>query len=396
MKRRLDRQRQHFAEQIDDDKWQRGAGRKANDRADHSQHDHLRQVDRKHVAAGGADRLEGCNHVAAPIDMALDRVGDADAANQKRRKSYERQKLGEAADRAFELRRSIVAIADLPAGVRKRLPRIVDEPRGVAAVAGVVRQFDPIGPAHQAARLQQLRGAKSGLADQESRSESEAAGKLVGFAIIDAADLKGRTADIDAIAELQVEPGQQRLIGRNAECAIAFGQQIGDRHIRLERELAEHRVGAVDRLDLDQRQAAIGRARHAAQRGDRRDLAARTKEIDFLGLGFALEQRKSDVTTEQRAALARQSVAKTCGHRTDAGNRHDAERDAGDEDIEAAQAATQFAHGVAQRNGGRPAIGSRCFRNDRHEAASRSAICASMWPERSRTTRSQRCASAVS
>ena len=138
-----------------------------------------------------------------------------------------------------------------------------------------------------------MRGAKSGLADQESRPEAEAAGELVGFGIDDAADLERRIADIDAIAELQVEPRQQRLIGRRAECAVALGEQIGDRHIRLERELAQHRIGAVDRLDLDQRQMAIGGARHAAQRGDRRDLAARAQEGDFLGLGLALEQREA-------------------------------------------------------------------------------------------------------
>ena len=53
-----------------------------------------------------------------------------------------------------------------------------------------------------------MRGAESGLADQKSRPKSKAAGKLVGFAIVEAADLKGCLADIDAIAELQIEPGQ--------------------------------------------------------------------------------------------------------------------------------------------------------------------------------------------
>ena len=95
-------------------------------------------------------------------------------------------------------------------------------------------------------------------------AKSKAAGQLVGLAIVEAADLKGRAADIDAIAKLQIEPGQQRLIGGCAEGAVMFGEQVGDRHVRFERQLSEHRVGGVHRLDLDQRQAAIGRARHAA------------------------------------------------------------------------------------------------------------------------------------
>ena len=149
------------------------------------------------------------------------------------------------------------------------------KPRRVAVAVDVVGQLDPIGPAHEAARLDQLRGAKPGFADQESRAESEAAGEFVGLAIVEAADLKGRAADIDAIAELQIEPGQQRLIGGGAESAVTFGEQVGDRHVRFERQLAEHRIGGVHRLDLDQRQAAIGRARHAAQRSDDGDIATR-------------------------------------------------------------------------------------------------------------------------
>src|SRR3984957_3650923 len=258
MQRGFDRQRQEPAEHVYDDERQRGAGDESDERADHGEPNHLRQVNRKYVAAGGADRLEGCDDVAPAIDMALDGIGNAHAADQQRRQSDQRQELGEAADRALELRRSVVTGADLPAGVRQRLPRIVDKPRRVAVAVYIVGQFDPVGPAHETPRLDQLRGTKPGLADQESWSESEAAGEFVRLAIVEAADLKGRTADIDAIAEFQIEPGQQRLIGGGAKGAVTFGEQVGDRHVRFERELAEHWVGGVHRLDLDQRQATVG------------------------------------------------------------------------------------------------------------------------------------------
>ena len=83
MQRRLDRQWQQLAEQMHDREWNCSTGDQADDRTDHGQPDHLRQVDRKHVAAGAADRLEGGDHVAPPVDVALHRVGDADTADQQ-------------------------------------------------------------------------------------------------------------------------------------------------------------------------------------------------------------------------------------------------------------------------------------------------------------------------
>ena len=242
MQRRHHRQRQQLAERADDDEGQRRAGRKPDHRTDHGQHDHLCQVDGEDVAAGGAERLERGNDVAAAIDMALDRVGDADAADQQRREPDQREELGKAADAALKLRRGIAAGANFPARFRQRTARIVDQRRSGAIVGGVVRQLDPVDPAHQATGLQQPGGAQSSFADQELRAEADPAGKFVRLAVDDAADLKIGIADTDAIAELEVEPRQQRLIHRGAECAVPLGQQIGHRHGGVERELAEHRV----------------------------------------------------------------------------------------------------------------------------------------------------------
>ena len=111
---------------------------------------------------------------------------------------------------------------------------------------------------------------------------------------------------------------------------------------------AEHRIVAVHGLEFDQRQLAVAAAGHDPQRGRDRNLAARAQEGEFLRLGFALDQRERNVAAEQRAALARQTFAEAGRDRADAGNRHHAERDAGDEDVKAAQAAAQFAQRVAQ------------------------------------------------
>ena len=83
MKRRHHRQRQQIAERADDDERQRRAEREPDHGADCGENDDLGQIDREDVAAGGAERLQGRDHIAASIDVAFDRVGDADPADQK-------------------------------------------------------------------------------------------------------------------------------------------------------------------------------------------------------------------------------------------------------------------------------------------------------------------------
>src|SRR6185312_3403311 len=124
---------------------------------------------------------------------------------------------------------------------------------------------------------------------------------------------------------------------------------------------------------------------------------------ELVRLGFALEQQERDVAAEQSAAFARHAFAEARRDRADAGNRHHPKRDAGDEDVEAAQAAAQLAQRIAQAEPERAAVACGFFRkapqavgDDAHEAATRLSVDASMRPERSRTTRSQRWASEVS
>jgi hypothetical protein len=65
--------------------------------------------------------------------------------------------------------------------------------------------------------------------------------------------------------------------------------------------------------------------------------------------GLALDQAEGDVAAENDAAFTRQPVLQASRHRADAGDGHDAERDAGDEHVEAAQPASHLAQGEAQR-----------------------------------------------
>ena len=212
MQRGDHRQRQQFAEQADDDERQGRAGGEPDHRADAGEHNDLRQVDREDVAAGGAERLERGDDLAAAVDMAFDGVGDADAADQQRRQADQGQELGEAADGALELRRGVVAAADFPAGFRQRIARGVDQRGRGTVVIGIVGQPHPVDPAHQAAGLQQSGGAQARFADEKARAEADAAGELVRLGADHAADLVRRAADGNALAELEVEPRQQ---GRN-------------------------------------------------------------------------------------------------------------------------------------------------------------------------------------
>ena len=135
MQRRRYRQRQQVAEHSDDDERQRRAGGKPDQRTDHRENNHLREIDREDVAAGGAERLERRDDVAAAVDVAFDRVGDTDAADQQRGEADQGQELGKAADGALELRRGIAAGADFPAGLWQGVSRIVDQ-RGHRAIVG--------------------------------------------------------------------------------------------------------------------------------------------------------------------------------------------------------------------------------------------------------------------
>ena len=61
--------------------------------------------------------LHGRDRVALAREMTGDCIGDADAADQQRGQGDQRQELAETLDIALELRRSLVARADVPAGI---------------------------------------------------------------------------------------------------------------------------------------------------------------------------------------------------------------------------------------------------------------------------------------
>jgi hypothetical protein len=59
-----------------------------------------------------------------------------------------------------------------------------------------------------------------------------------------------------------------------------------------EPDVAEHRIVAIDRFQIDQRELAALRARHGAHHRRDRDLAMRVEKGALAAGGFALDQRK--------------------------------------------------------------------------------------------------------
>ena len=287
--------------------------------------------------------------------MALDGIGDADPADQQRGEPDQREILREALDILFKRGRGVGAAADFPAGFRQAGAGFGNHGRHRRFGRVVVGQPHAIMPAHEAARLQQLAGAQRLDADQEPWAEADAAGELVGLRRERGADFDRGRADGDARARLEVEARQQGRIGGGAVGAIALRERIRQRLGRVEADGPEQRIGGVDCLDLDQRGAFVLRARHGAHGGGSGDAALRIEERAFGRGHFAMTEIERQVATKNHAALARNPVGEARRHRTDSGNGHDAERDAGDEHVEAARAGAQFAQGEAQRQ---PAGGS--------------------------------------
>src|SRR5262249_8139661 len=173
-----------------------------------------------------------------------------------------------------------------------------------------------------------------------------------------------------------------------AESAIAFCQCVGKCERRIELDLAKEWIRCVDGLHLNERSLTIWHARHRAQGGRARDLAMRLQKRAFVRRDFALNQCESQIPAENDAAFTRKTIGEASRHRSHAGYRHAAKRNAEDKNVEAVQAAAQFAQCKAQRQ---PTV-----RRSNEFGYSHEILTPSTRPERSRTTRAQRAASVAS
>ena len=250
-------------------------------------------------------------------------------------------------DVAFQRRRRVGAAANLPAGIRQL--RVGRRDHSIGGAVAAVGQSQPIGPANETAGHQQAGRAQRLVAHDHAGAESQSAGELVRFVLQGGGNLDGGVADGQTSAGLEIEPRQQRCIDRGAERAVARRQRAGERHGGIERHGAVQRIDAVHGFEFDQRLASVAGARHRAQQSRDRNLSARIKELAFLRAGLAVDQRKGQIAAQDDAAVASKSIGEASRERADARDRRHAQRDAGDEDTKAVQAAAQLAKRKAQR-----------------------------------------------
>jgi hypothetical protein len=212
------------------------------------------------------------------------------------------------------------------------------------------RQREAVGPANEGAGLEEAGSAQRVQGQEEARAEADAVGDLVRLRLERGVEPDAGRSDGDLVAGLEVEPSEQRRVDDAAKGAVALGQELGGGALRTGFELADGRVGAVHRLDLDQRGAGLGAGhdRHGAERGDGGDPSPRGKEGPLRLARFAVNQAEGHVAAEDLSALLRQALgerARDGGHAGDGGH---PERDAGEEDAEAPQAPAQLAERQAQ------------------------------------------------
>ena len=146
------------------------------------QHD-LGEVERHHLAARRAEALQGGDGRALAVDEAAHRIGDADAADQQRGQADEGQELREALDVAGKARIGVERASGCPS----RPPAAAGSASAAicgpapASVDSVRRQDEAVGPAHEAAGLDEAGGPQGLLRDEEPRPEADAVGDLVGL-----------------------------------------------------------------------------------------------------------------------------------------------------------------------------------------------------------------------
>ncbi len=190
--------------------------------------------------------------------------------------------------------------------------------------------------------------------DQHARADGEALGELVGLGLDGGADRHLRGAEREPVADLEAQPLEQdRIDGRAGLAADGVARATRPPESVT---VADQRIGGIDALHLDQRLlAAVEAARHGAHGGDLATRPWLPQPLALGALGRPMRPRQRHVAAEQRLALALEARAQRVGKRADAGDDRDAQRDAGDEDVEAPEAVAL----LAQRQARAPAAAPR-------------------------------------
>ena len=266
--------------------------------------------------------------------MRAHRIGDADAADDRRGQPDQRHEERKAPDRLPEARggRADAGHPPAPVGVFAREAAVFRN-RAARLV-----QRDAVFVADQASGLHEAGPPEPLPVEHEARPEGEEADGAVRLAFQRGADGEGPVAHLDPVADGEAQPLQQGRLDDGA----AVRQRVRQRHAAGKAEGARERIGAVHRLEFDQRRAAAG-ARHGPHLDHFRN-APEGREIGPRGgVRRHVGGAHGEVAAMQRAGIAGNAGLHRHGDGMDRRNRRDADGDAEEEDAEAGEAAAHFA-----------------------------------------------------
>ena len=281
-----------------------------------------------------AEAAERCYGRPPGGQMRAHRIGDADAADDRRGQPDQRHEEREPPDGLPEARggRSDAGHPPAPLGIFLREPAVFRD-----RAAGLV-QRDAVFVADQASGLHEAGPPEPVPVEHEARPEGEQADGAVGLALQRGADGEGPVAHLDPVADGEAQPLQQGRLDDGA----AVRQRVRQRHAAGKAEGAGERIGAVHRLELDQGRAAAG-ARHGPHLDHFRDAPEGCEIGPRGGVRRHVGRADREVAAMQRARVAGDAGLHRHGDGVDRRNRRNADGDAEKEDAEAGEPAAHFA-----------------------------------------------------
>ncbi len=183
------------------------------------------------------------------------------------------------------------------------------------------------------------------MRDEHARAVRQPVGDAVRLRLQRPGDLHLLGAEPDLIAHFQLQPFEQRRIDHGP-----VAQRLLQRLAAFDLDCADQRIGCVDALQFAQRLiGAVRPPRHGAHGGRLAHPPERIDDGAFIAHGANVRARQRRVAAEDGFALALEAGTQRIRHGADAGDHHDAERHAGDENAKAGEARAQLAGGDAEQ-----------------------------------------------
>ena len=314
-----------------------GAQRHTGGDADKGERADLDQVGQEDRAAGGAEGLQRRDDRGLTIEIGADGGRHAHTADREPGEADEDEEGGQPVDEALDPGRAGAAVA--PAAAFERGLRL-----GLGGgEVGLGGQAQAIGGLVERAGGEEARAVEVGGPDERAGAEGKAAAGVVGLSDQRGGQAEVLRAEADGAADVRAEPlDQDGVHDRTGQRAVAL-KRVGERHRRVEADLAVERIGAVDALHL--RQAArVARGGHGPEVDDLGQRGGAGVEPGaFVGGGESVGEFDLGVAAEQDRALAVKAGTDRLSDRADGGDGGDPEDQAGEEHAEAADAAAEFA-----------------------------------------------------